>query len=377
MAMAAGRVEYAYIQHHGEGVMLQTIRYKGKNGVRAFRRWGIPYINSLIHPQQFRPLLCYLFTDWRCNIDCHYCFQYDNTQKGMSWDTAVDSIDWLKSVGCRVLALMGGEPLVRKDFTLEVIRYGADQGFFVYLPTNGRLLDKRFIDEMGAAGVAALNLAVDCVEPKEGLPKCLAKIEDQFHYLVERQKKYGYLLFFNINICRNNIEDARQLTEIAHQHGVGTDYHLNEPPHSFVEVDHYQHQDDGLHILPEQHQEVDDLLDWLMQKQNEGWAMVNSMEHLQALKDRQRGKIPMWDCRAGRNGALIRIDGSLAPCFDLITYYDYDWGRIWEPNFEAQALDEVKKMCRPHCSSTCFYTMGSYYTLEGMRQWVRKHMRVG
>jgi len=271
---------------------------------------------------------------------------------------------------------MGGEPLVRRDFVLEVIRYGAEKGFFMYLPTNGYLLDRAYIDEIGRAGVAAVNLAVDCVAPRNGLPKALLPIEPQFRYLVERQKQYGYLLFFNINICRTNIKDVKLLTEIAHQNRIGTDYHLNEPPHGFVDVDHYRHQDDMLGFSPDEYDEVDELLDWLIEKQRQGWPMVNSIEHLTSFKDRMRGTMHTWDCRAGHNGALIRPDGSLSPCFDLITY-GHDWGRIWEPKFEEDALQAVKEKCLPQCSSTCYYTMGHYYNLRFLTEWIGKHIRVG
>jgi MoaA/NifB/PqqE/SkfB family radical SAM enzyme len=359
---------------------MQTLQYKSLNGIRATRRWAVPYVNSLIHAKEFRPVLCYLFTEWQCNIDCHYCFQCDNTRKNdtprMDLETARNSVDWLKSVGCRVIPLMGGEPLVRKDFVLEVIRYGAENGFFMYLPTNGYLLDKPFIDEMGRAGVAAVNLAVDCIAPRKGLPKALFNIESQFRYLVERQKKYGYLLFFNINICRNNLKDVRMLTEIAHQNRIGTDYHLTEPPQGFVEVEHYRHQDDMLSITENEWAEVDSLLDWLIERQREGWPMVNSIAHLKAFKFRMRGQMQPWDCRAGHNGALIRTDGSLSPCFDLITY-EHDWGRIWDPKFDEGDLKRVKEECLPHCSSTCFFTMGHYYDLHNFPEWIGKHIRVG
>lgn len=107
----------------------------------------------------------------------------------MTLETAKSSIDWLKSVGCRVLGIMGGEPLMRKDFILDVISYASKNDFFVYLPTNGYLMDKEFIDEMGKAGVSMINLAVDCIKPRKGLPKALMQIEPQFRYLVEKQKK--------------------------------------------------------------------------------------------------------------------------------------------------------------------------------------------
>jgi len=356
--------------------MLQTVRYKSLNGVRALRRWAVPYINSRIHSKEFRPILCYLFTDWRCNIDCHYCFQNNDHQPGMDIETAKSAVDWLKSIGCRVIAFMGGEPLVRKEFVVEVTRYGAENGFFMYLPTNGYLMDKHFVDEIGRAGVASINLAVDCLGSRKGLPKSLLKIEPNFRYMMERQKKYGYIPFFNINICRTNIKDAKLLTEIARQNRIGTDYHLNEPPHGFVNVDHYKHQDDMLGVTPDKYDEVDELLDWLIEKQRQGWTMVNPIAHLKTFKGRMRGRMEPWDCRAGQNAALIRTDGTLAPCFDLITY-DHDWGRIWEPKFDQEELKAVKEKCLPLCSSTCLYTLGHYYNFRSIPEWTRKHIRIG
>jgi len=356
--------------------MLETMSYKSTNGARTLKYLLVPYLRAQVNPEYFKPLICYLYTDWQCNIDCHYCFQNDSNLPGMTLETAKSSIDWLKSLGCRVLALMGGEPTIRRDFLIEVIHYGAENGFFVYLPTNGYLLDKSFIDEIGKAGVGTINLAVDCVAPRKGLPKALLNIEPQFRYMLEKRRKYGYIPFFNINICRTNIRDVKLLTEIAHQNYIGTDYHLNEPPLGFVNIDNYKHQDDGLHITPDKYDEVDDLLDWLIEKQKQGWPMVNSVAHLEAFKDRMRGRIKPWGCRAGQSAALIRTDGSLAPCFDLMSY-DEDWGSIWEPKFEGEKLDVIKEKCLPKCSSTCFYNISHYYNPRWIPQWIKKNMIVG
>ena len=54
---------------------------------------------------------------------------------------------------------------------------------------------------------------------------------------------------------------------------------------------------------------------------------------------------------------MIRPDGTLVPCFGMLSNYDQDWGRIWEPKFDPVQLAEMKKECLPKCSSTCFYTM--------------------
>ena len=174
------------------------------NGFRAVRRWVIPWLASRLHGEEFRPLLCCLYTDWRCKIDCRYCFQYDDDRPWMTLETARSSIDWLKTLGYRVLAIMGGGPPVRKDFILKAIHDGSRNGS------------------------TAINLAVDT------------------------------------------------------------------------------------------------LLDWLIEKQRQGWCMVNPVAHLQTMKNRMRVTMRPWHCRAGHKGASIRPDGSLAPCFNLIDY-DHDW----------------------------------------------------
>ena len=292
----------------------------------------------------------------------------------MSLETAISSIDWLKTIGCRVLAIMGGEPLLRKDFILKVVQYGSRNGFFVYLPTNGYLLTKDFIDKLGNAGVAALNLAVDCIEPKPGLPKALMAIEPQFRYLVKQQKKYGYVLFFNINITSKNIKDVKLLTEIAHDNGVATDYHINEAPKQSVDVSYYKHKTEGLYIKPEQYEEVDELLDWIIMKNRKGYTMVNSISHLIAMKDRMRNTPVTWDCRAGHNGILIRPDSTLSPCFDMIDS-NHDWGRIGNPKFDKSQLAKMKSECVKGCLSTCYYTMGHYYQPLESLKWMTKHSR--
>src|SRR5689334_21396615 len=102
---------------------------------KAWRTWkglGAPYFKSRFMPGQLRPLIAYLFSEWKCNLDCHYCWSYDNSIKGMTEPTAKLSIDWLHSIGNRFLALMGGEPLLRPKFIHKITSYAAKKDFLVY-----------------------------------------------------------------------------------------------------------------------------------------------------------------------------------------------------------------------------------------------------
>ena len=144
--------------------------YKAKHILRAAKGWAFPFFRSRIMPGEFHPIIAYLFNEWKCNLDCHYCWAFDNSVRGMTEDTAKRSIDWLHDTGCRVLALMGGEPLLRPDFAHKIIYYAAKKDFWIYLPTNGRLLWPKVIDKIVDAGVATVNLAVDAWDVKPGLP---------------------------------------------------------------------------------------------------------------------------------------------------------------------------------------------------------------
>ena len=335
---------------------------------RAVRGWMFPYLKSRVLPGEFHPIICYLFTEYKCNLDCHYCWAFDNRVKGMSEDVAKRSIDWLHSTSCRVLALMGGEPLLRPAFAQKVIYYAAKQGFWVYLPTNGRLMRPEVLDTILDAGVATVNLAVDVVDEKPGLPKALTPIRRNFEYLVRRQYGYGATVFFNINICRNNSDDVKALTEIAHDNGIATDYHINESP--MVSQENFTHlEENPTFIRRDDWPKIDAVLDWLIAKNRSGYKMVNSTARLADMKKFMRGALQSWQCRAGQNSLIIRVDGTLAPCFPMYSSGP-DWGTIGNPQFPHIQLAPIKDACQAHCFSTLNHNLAFCYNDARALKWV-------
>ncbi|MCC6366091.1 MAG: radical SAM protein [Bryobacterales bacterium] len=337
---------------------------------RGLRGWLYPYVRSRVMPGDYHPIIAYLFTEWKCNLDCHYCWAFDNRVKGMTEDTARRSIDWLHDTGCRVLALMGGEPLLRPQFAHKVVHYAAQRGFWVYLPTNGRLMRHEVIDWIGDAGVAAVNLAVDSVEDRKELPKALAPIRAYFDYLIKKQYVYGFSVFFNINITRINLEDVKRLTEIAHDNGIATDYHINESP--MLDQPHFKHAGENSTFLTEEDwPKVDAVIDWLIGKSKSGYKMVNSVRRLEDMRAFMRGKVQCWDCRAGHNSMIIRTDGTLAPCFPMYSA-TYDWGVVGDHRFEAKQLDAMKQTCQTHCFSTLNHNLAYCYKASRAIKWTLK-----
>src|SRR3974390_2517310 len=82
--------------------------------------------------------------------------------------------------------------------------------------------------------------------------------------------------FFNTNICRTNIEDVKQLVEIAHDNGISLTFHVNEAP--MMEQSHFKHlHENDTYISTQTFSMVDDLLDWLIDKQRPAHKMVDSL----------------------------------------------------------------------------------------------------
>ena len=259
-----------------------------------------------------------MFLEYKCNLDCWYCWAFDNKVKGMTEDIARRSIDWLHDHGCRVLALMGGEPLLRPHIAHKVVYFAAKKGFWVYIGTNGRLLRPEVIDRLADAGVAVLNFALDAWDEKPGLPKALVPVRGNLEYLMRKQFVYGYLVFFNINICRNNLDDVRRITEYAREHRLATDYHINETP--MLEQDsHFKHLDGNpTYIRPEDWRAVDELIDWIL------YAST------------------------------------------------HDWGNVDRHKFDQAQLADMKKTCQKHCFSTLNHNLGYCYNDARVIKWLWK-----
>jgi MoaA/NifB/PqqE/SkfB family radical SAM enzyme len=337
---------------------------------RALRGWLYPFLKSRILPGEFHPIIAFLFTEYKCNLDCHYCWAFNNKVPGMTEDVARRSIDWLRTTGCRVLALMGGEVLLRPKFVHKIAYYAAKKGFWIYVPTNGRLMREEVIDWLGDAGIAIVNLAVDSVEDREELPKALNPILPYFKYLIKKQYVYEFSVFFNINITRINIDDVKQLTEIAHDSGIATDYHINESP--MLDQPHFKHGNgNSTFITKEDWPKMDGLIDWLIEKNRSGYKMVNSIHRLGEMKAFMRGKLQEWDCRAGQNSFIIRTDGTLAPCFPMYPA-NHDWGVAGDPRFNSKYLSRIKRECQPHCFSTLNHNLAYCYRISRALKWTLK-----
>jgi radical SAM protein with 4Fe4S-binding SPASM domain len=306
--------------------------------------------------------------------------------------------------------------LLRPDFAHKVVYYAAKKGFWIYIGTNGRLLRPEVADRLADAGAAVFNFALDAWDEKPGLPKAVVPAKANLDYLIRKQYVYGYMVFFNLNICRNNHEDVKKITEYARENRLATDYHINESP-MIEQDDHFKHLNvNPTYIRPQDWRAVDGLIDWIIEKNKAGYQMVNSVQRLQEMKafvrmssgldirkygwygdgtgtngavskmlasmpgivQDENGGIHFadWNCRAGQNNVIIRTDGTVAPCFPMYAS-TYDWGNIDKFHFESDQLSHMKQSCQRHCFSTLNHNLGYCYNDARVIKWVWKQASRG
>jgi MoaA/NifB/PqqE/SkfB family radical SAM enzyme len=102
-----------------------------------------------------------LYLTQRCNLRCTYCSSPLRRTPELSTVQWCTIIDELAELGCRRLALLGGEPLLRADLG-ELIAHSRARGIRNALTSNGLLVPRR-IDTL--RGLDTLILSLDAPGP--------------------------------------------------------------------------------------------------------------------------------------------------------------------------------------------------------------------
>lgn len=98
-----------------------------------------------------------------CNLKCKGCWAAEYGYKSnLTLDEMRKLIREAKELGTRFFMFTGGEPLVRKEDILTLVRENQDCIFLAF--TNGTLVDDKFCEDMKRAGNIALALSIEGTE---------------------------------------------------------------------------------------------------------------------------------------------------------------------------------------------------------------------
>lgn len=131
------------------------------------------------------PFLVALNLTRRCNLKCAHCYLDAGTlcsgaPDELATEEVLTLLDGIASLsGETMVVLTGGEPLLRPDIE-TIARRAADLGLMVVVGTNGTLLNARRVAALQAAGVRAVGISLDSLDPDHhdrfrGLPGAWAR----------------------------------------------------------------------------------------------------------------------------------------------------------------------------------------------------------
>ncbi len=340
----------------------------GRKKVNGITSFFLPYIKGKLTRKNI-PIWSYFFTNQSCNYKCGYCFVKDNAVS-MSFNTAVKSLNWLRSIGCRVVAIMGGEPLLLGERMVKIIAYSTQKNMYTYLPTNGKLLTEDLIDELALAGVGVVDLAVDTVRKNSfGLDKTLECIQEQFQMLREKSKKFGFKIKLNTVITTKNMSEVKELVEIGKKNNVSVSLHIIERP--LIPYPNFVTQEDSLYFSEqEDYKKLDKLCDWIIDRKRQRYTIINPTDYFRIVKQRLKnngtGSQDDWKCPAGKYTLGINEEGKLFYCLSLLSA---DLGHFNMENNGFEINDEaVKKQladCTKKCLSCCNFNTYHFTSKPG------------
>ena len=115
------------------------------------------------------PYTMELYPTMTCNIDCVFCdttYRKGKQSGELSADEYWRILDDATEMGVqRVFILGGGEPLVRKDVTPELMRRIKDRGIEGHIATNGTLFDDALIDQVIDTRWDEIHFSLDAPDP--------------------------------------------------------------------------------------------------------------------------------------------------------------------------------------------------------------------
>ncbi len=116
------------------------------------------------------PVLVALNLTRRCNLTCAHCYldagvRRDGAPDELKTEEVTGLLDEIAALSDETMVVLtGGEPLLRPDI-LDLARHATGLGLMVVVGTNGMLLSEARVDGLQQAGVQAVGISLDSLNP--------------------------------------------------------------------------------------------------------------------------------------------------------------------------------------------------------------------
>ncbi len=279
-----------------------------------------------------KPLQCSLYVTDRCNLDCSYCTEYDNSQPHPPLEDLKKWLRKIRELGTMRIALVGGEPLLHPDI-VELVRYCRELGFATSLTTNGFLLTRSRLKELEEAGLQVMQISVDRMTPSPITKKSFKTILPKLDYF----KDSKISLHITGVLCQDTLPESTAVLETGLARGIPTEVRLvHADPKSFYRVQRGS---------PEA---LKNFIEWMIQRKQNGEKIHTNEAILDYQLSLLKGEPTEWTCAAGYKLFFVSAQGKFWVCSMVKTDKD-----IMDITLADLHENHRKKSCQTGCGVYC------------------------
>ena len=166
------------------------------------------------------PFRYFLELTYRCNLNCPYCYVGDERKKNEltteEWKSVINQLPFYS-----IATLVGGEPLVRKDF-IDILAYTSKKIMNkVHVVSNGILINDEIIDAFIKYKLLLLSVSLDGYgknhDKNRGKDGIFDKIISNLENL--KSKKKNQMTDIKTIVLENNLDDLPKLYKLCNKMG--------------------------------------------------------------------------------------------------------------------------------------------------------------
>ncbi len=274
-----------------------------------------------------KPVLVSWSVTNRCNLKCVYCEHPNLTQDELDTDGALALIDDLAKSKVRLMALTGGEPLVREDID-NLITRAKSKNIIISINTNGLLVKEKLhalkkVDmvQLSIDGPGEINDALRGQGAFDVTKKALLELG-----------RIGKKVKLNVTITNKLMDHLNELLEICKSWDAPVMFHPLSTVHSG---------DMDISGIKMYEKQLYKIIGEIIQAKKKGYRIMNSFSGLNRLRGVPKRLPPK--CYAGVLSLAIMPDGRMVICNQKRT--------VDKPVdiFENGFLEGVKSLPSPQC----------------------------
>ncbi len=180
---------------------------------------------------KYIPFVLMLEPLFKCNLACSGCGRIREYKDVMNRKlTREECIEAAVQAGAPIVSITGGEPLLHPEIK-QIIRSLLNSGYFVYLCTNGLLLED-FLDEIGPHPRLSLVIHLDGMAETHNHFVKKPDVFEKAVRAIKKAKRLGFNVRSNTTIYKDtDVEEIRQLFSLLKE--VGTDGVMVSPAFSY------------------------------------------------------------------------------------------------------------------------------------------------